>query len=1239
MQRRLARLGIALSCALIVSLVLAGAALADWQTQTSNTPNALDSTSFANLTTGWAVGLNGTILATGDGGAHWSAQSSNGIFSELYGVSALDSSTVVAVGEFGMFLKTTDGGATWVHESSGLTSEDLLSVSFAAGSQTGYAVTSAGHVFKSTDGGGTWAKLATVPSQVQGAWKVSFRDAQHGMIAGQWSTSQAVLITADGGATWSHTVVTISGGGYLNAVTTYDATHALAVGVNGTILRSGDDGASWATVHTDATYDLYDVRFADASTAYAVGTAPAAGPPGTVLRTDNGGATWTAESNPSLENLNGLAMVDPATAFAVDDMGGIIKYTDTTPPTVTSSADSDATWHRNDVTVSLSPADMGGSKVQKTQYRLHGNGSWTDTSSDQFIVAAPADHTNDGTNVYDYRALDNAGNISTTGTATVHIDTRNPGTVDNAPAGWKNADTTVTLTPTDVGGAGIAATHYQIDGTGLQSGTSVLIPAPASHANDGLHTITYYSTDTAGNVEPQESATVRIDTRNPGTTDNAPAGWYNTDQTVTLTPTDVGGAGVASTSYKVDSGSYTTGTSVLIAAPANHSNDGSHTITYYSTDTATNAETPHTATVNIDTRNPGTTDNAPAGWQNADTTVTLTPVDVGGAGIASTHYQIDGGTLQSGTSVVVAAPADHSADGNHTIAYYSADTAGNVEVQHTVTVHVDTRNPGTTDNAPVGWKNADTTVTLTPLDVGGAGIAATHYQIDGGALQSGTSVLIAAPSDHSHDGSHTITYYSTDTAGNVEAQNTATVRIDTRNPGTTDNAPAGWQNADTTVTLVPVDVGGAGVASTSYKVDSGSYTTGTSVLIAAPANHSNDGSHTITYYSTDTAGNAETPHTATVRIDTRNPATTDNAPVAWQKSATTVTLTPVDVGGAGIASTSYKVDSGALQSGTSVLIPAPADGSNDGSHTITYYSTDTAGNVEAQNTVTVRIDATNPTTSDNAPVAWQNAGTTVTLTPSDARSGVAATHYKIDTGALQSGTSVLIPAPADGSNNGVHTIAYYSTDVAGNVEAQNTATVRIDATIPTVTSNADGDATWHNNDVTVTLSPVDTGGSGVAKTQYRLQGSGAWLDTTGDQFTVPSIAAEGPQTYEYQALDHAGNASVTGSCTIKVDTIAPNVPDSVGATYNSVGRHLLVTYTVTESVSMAPLVDTVTVTDRLGRSIAAPVVYDNLDTPGSGALHNVSVTLTRGSYRVTVAAADEAGNVGLYPVSAAFSVH
>ena len=47
---------------------------------------------------------------------------------------------------------------------------------------------------------------------------------------------------------------------------------------------------------------------------------------------------------------------------------------------------------------------------------------------------------------------------------------------------------------------------------------------------------------------------------------------------------------------------------------------------------------------------------------------------------------------------------------------------------------------------------------------------------------------------------------------------------------------------------------------------------GTSVTIDAPGDHSNDGTHTIHYYSTDKAGNTETAHSFTVKLDTTAPS-------------------------------------------------------------------------------------------------------------------------------------------------------------------------------------------------------------------------------------------------------------------------------------------------------------------------------------------------------------------------------
>ena len=107
---------------------------------------------------------------------------------------------------------------------------------------------------------------------------------------------------------------------------------------------------------------------------------------------------------------------------------------------------------------------------------------------------------------------------------------------------------------------------------------------------------------------------------------------------------------------------------------------------------------------------------------------------------------------------------------------------------------------------------------------------------------------------------------------------------------------------------------------------------------------------------------------------------------------------------------------------------------------------------------------------------------------------------------------------------------------------QHTGYVNIDLTAPTVSD--DTDAAWHNSAVTVTLTPADSGGSGVAATQYRLQGSSTWLAAAGNAFVVPAPSdgsGDGAQHYQYQALDGAGNASATGTCTVKIDTQGPVV--------------------------------------------------------------------------------------------------
>jgi hypothetical protein len=84
--------------------------------------------------------------------------------------------------------------------------------------------------------------------------------------------------------------------------------------------------------------------------------------------------------------------------------------------------------------------------------------------------------------------------------------------------------------------------------------------------------------------------------------------WHRTAVTVHLTATDAESL-VAATYYKVDSGSWIKGDKVVVAAPKNHSDDGVHTVAFYSVDSASppNTETPKSVTVKIDTTPPGFT--------------------------------------------------------------------------------------------------------------------------------------------------------------------------------------------------------------------------------------------------------------------------------------------------------------------------------------------------------------------------------------------------------------------------------------------------------------------------------------------------------------------------------------------------------------------------------------------------------------------------------------------------------
>ena len=81
-----------------------------------------------------------------------------------------------------------------------------------------------------------------------------------------------------------------------------------------------------------------------------------------------------------------------------------------------------------------------------------------------------------------------------------------------------------------------------------------------------------------------------------------------------------------------------------------------------------------------------------------------------------TSYSIDGGSVQTGNSAIVAAPGDHSNDGAHVVQFFSTDDVGNVETPKTVTVVIDTTAPSGAPGDPGTYLRGIANLTYSTAD-------------------------------------------------------------------------------------------------------------------------------------------------------------------------------------------------------------------------------------------------------------------------------------------------------------------------------------------------------------------------------------------------------------------------------------------------------------------------------------------------------------------------------------------
>ena len=154
---------------------------------------------FVDPMVGHAVGPNGFITRTEDGGQSWTPQWS-GITTALNDVHFVDANNGLAVGFGGTILRTVNGGATWAPATVPAAPE-LFGVRFATSSVV-VAVGASGARLRSENGGSTWTRLDTpVFCSLCDLHDVTFVDADKGFAVG--GESNAIMRTLDGGLTWA----------------------------------------------------------------------------------------------------------------------------------------------------------------------------------------------------------------------------------------------------------------------------------------------------------------------------------------------------------------------------------------------------------------------------------------------------------------------------------------------------------------------------------------------------------------------------------------------------------------------------------------------------------------------------------------------------------------------------------------------------------------------------------------------------------------------------------------------------------------------------------------------------------------------------------------------------------------------------------------------------------------------------------------------------------------------------
>jgi len=602
--------------------------------------------------------------------------------------------------------------------------------------------------------------------------------------------------------------------------------------------------------------------------------------------------------------------------------------------------------------------------------------------------------------------------------------------------------------PTSIPSASVDTTNEYTTSSPLSDGTWYLhirTRDKAGNWNSGAYHIGPFKIDTSNPPSPSPNDGV-----SGWTNDNTPAfSWSE--------PSDM--SDIAGYFWKVDSGSesWTTSTSITLSSQS----DGTHTFYVRAEDNAGNTGSYGSHIFYIDTQNPPapTPDDGVPSWTNDDTPTFSWNKPSDTSDISGYYWKIDSGSDSWITSASVTLSSQ--SDGTHVFYVKAKDNAGNVGNYGSHTFYIDTVAPSNPDenstNPAIGVWTTDNTVYVEwtgasddRSDVNGYGIW-WRTTAPGNPSETLDTTNSDLTSEELSDGTWYLSIKAVDNAGNWNSgfYSVGPFNIDTTDPITPlpDDGIDDWGN-DSTPTFTWTNISND-VDCYLWKVDSGAETQ--SEASSVTLSSKTDGTYTFHLKAVDFAGNEGDWESHIFKIDTVSPSgltnliSTSHTKEEWSKdqtidmawSAATDSTSGLEGYGTCWTKTNDSTPTtNNIGDVTTITSPALEESMNWYFH---IRPIDEAGNWgDTSHYGPFWVDNTPPVTQtifENGTLCngWFRNPVNITLSPTDNASGVDFTRYKVDSGIWQTYLSKTIF-----SEEGTHTIYYYSVDNVSNVETTKT---------------------------------------------------------------------------------------------------------------------------------------------------------------------------------------------------------